>query len=94
MGLFFSLIKTRSFADDNLQTVCFSSSLFEDTKSMSTDEQSVLQWHIANLEYGCASDLSKVSLEHWDQDDQFSWEGAFVFLLHTYIYSCDKLTLI
>jgi hypothetical protein len=30
-------------------------------------EKSIFDWHIANLEYGCATDLARVSLEHWDQ---------------------------
>lgn len=35
--------------------------------AISTLEKNVFDWHIANLEYGCATDLSRVSLEEWDQ---------------------------
>jgi lysine-specific histone demethylase 1 len=36
---------------------------------------SLVDWHMANLEYGCATDLSAVSLHHWDQDDEFEIPG-------------------
>lgn len=39
------------------------------------DLLNVVGWYFANLEYGCASELHRVSLEHWDQDDQFEFEG-------------------
>ena len=42
---------------------------------MTEQELRVFNWHIANLEYGCASDLVKVSLHHWDQDDKYEWAG-------------------
>ena len=31
-------------------------------------EKRLLQWHIANLEYGCGAPLAQVSLRHWDPD--------------------------
>lgn len=40
----------------------------------------VLHWHVANLEYGCAAPLSRVSLRHWDQDDIFGTEGVHSFV--------------
>lgn len=40
----------------------------------------LLRWHIANLEYACASDISKVSLVHWDQDDPYGFQGEHVLL--------------
>jgi len=49
-------------------------SVFENA-GLDEDEQRVLEWHVANLEYGCASDVANVSLLHWDQDDEHSWEG-------------------
>jgi len=36
----------------------------------------LIQWHIANLEYACASDLENVSLFDWDQDDPWALEGG------------------
>lgn len=38
-------------------------------------EERVFNWHIANLEYACATDLDDVSLSEWDQDDQYEWAG-------------------
>lgn len=35
--------------------------------SLSKDEDAVLQWHLANLEYGCATNLKNVSVRQWDQ---------------------------
>ena len=29
-----------------------------------------VQWHLANLEYGCAASLGNVSLAWWDQANQ------------------------
>lgn len=40
----------------------------------------VLEWHLANLEYGCAADVARVSAEWWDQDDEFSFGGAHAML--------------
>ena len=34
-----------------------------------------LQWHMANLEYGCATPLANVSLSWWDQDDSQAMDG-------------------
>lgn len=38
-------------------------------------EQKLFDWHAANLEYGCATALDKLSLVYWDQDDAMAWEG-------------------
>jgi monoamine oxidase len=35
--------------------------------------RSVLRWHTANLEYGCARPMDGVSLQQWDQDDVFNY---------------------
>ena len=42
---------------------------------LSNEEMNVLQWHAANLEYGCAGRLDKVSNTCWDQDDE---SGGFL----------------
>ena len=34
-----------------------------------------VQWHLANLEYGCAASLGNVSLAWWDQDDEHTLTG-------------------
>jgi hypothetical protein len=36
---------------------------------LSAAEQRLYNWHVANLEYGCATALNKLSLVYWDQDD-------------------------
>lgn len=40
----------------------------------------LLRWHVANLEYGCAADISQVSLKHWDQDDPYGFLGEHALL--------------
>lgn len=45
-----------------------------DVPSRLTDEERrLLDWHWANLEYGCSARLSQVSLAHWNQDE--AWGG-------------------
>ncbi|GJP85143.1 hypothetical protein CLOP_g15237 [Closterium sp. NIES-67] len=39
-------------------------------------ERRVLGWHFANLEYGCATDLTRLSLPFWNQDDAFGGFGG------------------
>jgi len=34
-------------------------------------EQSLLQFHLGNLEYGCGSSLKNVSAVHWNQNEEF-----------------------
>lgn len=34
-------------------------------------ERRVMDWHFANLEYGCAAELNRVSLPYWNQDDVY-----------------------
>lgn len=36
---------------------------------LSPTDLKLLNWHWANLEYGNATNLNKLSLKHWDQDD-------------------------
>lgn len=33
--------------------------------NLSKDEQRLFNWHVANLEYGCATDLNNLSLAYW-----------------------------
>lgn len=39
-------------------------------------ERRVMDWHFANLEYGCAALLKEVSLPHWNQDDDYGGFGG------------------
>lgn len=43
-----------------------------------------VQWHVANLEYGCATPLSQVSLAWWDQDDSAGMEGDHAVVVGGY----------
>ncbi len=36
----------------------------------------VLDWHWANLEYGCSARLAEVSLAHWNQDEEWGGFGG------------------
>jgi monoamine oxidase len=51
----------------------------------------LLGWHRANLEYGCAADLAKVSLEHWDQDDIHEFKGRHALIRDGYGAIADRL---
>lgn len=39
-------------------------------------ERRVMDWHFANLEYGCAAPLKEVSLPYWNQDDVYGGFGG------------------
>ncbi|XP_075082216.1 lysine-specific histone demethylase 1 homolog 3 isoform X1 [Nicotiana tabacum] len=39
-------------------------------------ERRVMDWHFANLEYGCAALLKEVSLPYWNQDDAYGGFGG------------------
>lgn len=46
----------------------------------SGDETQLLDWHLANLEYANAGQLSMLSLAHWDQDDPYEMGGDHCLL--------------
>ncbi|KAJ6843207.1 lysine-specific histone demethylase 1-like protein 3 [Iris pallida] len=46
------------------------------TNSLSPLERRVMDWHFANLEYGCAALLKDVSLPYWNQDDIYGGFGG------------------
>eukprot|EP01114_Cavostelium_apophysatum_P002798 TRINITY_DN1249_c1_g1_i1.p1 TRINITY_DN1249_c1_g1~~TRINITY_DN1249_c1_g1_i1.p1 ORF type:complete len:1140 (-),score=314.71 TRINITY_DN1249_c1_g1_i1:99-3518(-) len=56
----------------------------EEGEGLSESERRVFDWHVANLEYGCASNLNRVSLPHWDQDDGNEWGGDHCLLKEGY----------
>ena len=41
-------------------------------------DRQILDWHFANLEFANAAPLNKLSLRHWDQDDDFEFTGHFL----------------
>ncbi|KAI4336814.1 hypothetical protein L6164_015294 [Bauhinia variegata] len=43
---------------------------------LSPPERRVMDWHLANLEYGCAALLKEVSLPYWNQDDVYGGFGG------------------
>jgi len=45
-------------------------------KPLTAVERRLLDWHWANLEYGCSAPLSSVSLAHWNQDEEFGGFGG------------------
>eukprot|EP01124_Arcella_intermedia_P008107 TRINITY_DN1505_c1_g8_i1.p1 TRINITY_DN1505_c1_g8~~TRINITY_DN1505_c1_g8_i1.p1 ORF type:complete len:1035 (+),score=330.59 TRINITY_DN1505_c1_g8_i1:249-3107(+) len=55
-------------------------------------ECGVLDWYYANLEYACAADLSLLSLNYWDQDDPFDFDGEHLMLTDGYFSMLNPLT--
>jgi lysine-specific histone demethylase 1 len=45
------------------------------TKYWTASAKSVIDWHVANLEFANATTLETLSLEHWDQDDANEFTG-------------------
>ncbi|MCO5548955.1 hypothetical protein L7F22_002419 [Adiantum nelumboides] len=48
-----------------------SSASSQSSLDISSLERRVMDWHFANLEYGCAAELNRVSLPYWNQDDVY-----------------------
>ena len=48
---------------------------------LSPRDRQILDWHFANLEFANAAPLDKLSLRHWDQDDDFEFTGLHSFHL-------------
>jgi monoamine oxidase len=55
------------------------------------EETQVFAWHIANLEYGCATTLDKLSLRHWDQDDATAYTGQHALMSKGYSHLLEEL---
>jgi len=47
-------------------------------------EERIFDWHIGNLEYGCATEMANISLKRWDQDDQYELDGGHYLLPQGY----------
>lgn len=54
----------------------YSSVVVQKTDILSPLERRVMDWHFANLEYGCAASLKQVSLPYWNQDDVYGGFGG------------------
>jgi len=48
----------------------------EQAARMGKSERRLLDWHWANLEYGCSASLNDISLPHWNQDEQYGGFGG------------------
>ena len=48
----------------------------EQAARMGQTERRLLDWHWANLEYGCSASLNDISLPHWNQDETFGGFGG------------------
>lgn len=50
---------------------------YEEAEGALSDlDRRVLHWHWAHIEYGCAAPLSKISLAHWNQDEEYGGFGG------------------
>lgn len=47
-------------------------------------EERVLGWHVANIEYGCATTISRLCMNHWDDDDAYAWQGRHAIVRQGY----------
>lgn len=53
---------------------------------LSSRDRQILDWHFANLEFANATPLTALSLKHWDQDDDFEFNGSHMTVRNG--YSC------
>ncbi|KAK4468293.1 hypothetical protein MN116_008444 [Schistosoma mekongi] len=58
---------------------------------LTKNERSILDWHLANLEFANATELHNLSLRHWDQDDLFELSGDHCVLQEGYGAVTDNL---
>ncbi|XP_046979329.1 lysine-specific histone demethylase 1A isoform X2 [Schistocerca americana] len=58
---------------------------------LSPRDRQILDWHFANLEFANATPLDKLSLKHWDQDDDFEFTGSHLTVRNG--YSCVPVAL-
>jgi hypothetical protein len=83
-----SINKLKLPADADLSTMSLASAMSmvrnHQNIKLSPEEETLFQWHVNNLEYGCATDLSNLSLQHWDQDDPFGFKGDHCYLREGY----------
>lgn len=43
---------------------------------MNATDKRILDFHLANLEYGIGASVYSASLKYWDHDDSFSFDGS------------------
>ncbi|CAN0906448.1 Lysine-specific histone demethylase 1 homolog 3 [Linum grandiflorum] len=66
----FSCVSTQCSAEEGVPPKSSSEEI------LTASERRVMDWHFANLEYGCAALLKQVSLSHWNQDDVYGGFGG------------------
>jgi lysine-specific histone demethylase 1 len=59
-------LSTHTTLGDTMRSILLD---IQDLVDLSSMDLKLLNWHWANLEYGNATNLNKLSLKHWDQDD-------------------------
>ncbi|KAH9322201.1 hypothetical protein KI387_016840 [Taxus chinensis] len=62
--------------DSSCNNLKLSSNSAGEQKCLRELERRVMDWHFANLEYGCAAELRRVSLPYWNQDDAYGGFGG------------------
>ncbi|ERN16321.1 hypothetical protein AMTR_s00182p00016710 [Amborella trichopoda] len=77
----FSSLNAAIAFDSEISTVAESRTPDRNTNRTEDDvlsplERRVMDWHFANLEYGCAAQLDIVSLPYWNQDDVYGGFGG------------------
>ena len=59
---------------------------------LSISDMQMLEWHIANLEFANATAIENLSLQHWDQDDDFEFTGSHLSLQTGYSTLPDAIS--
>ena len=59
---------------------------------LSVSDMQILEWHIANLEFANATIIGNLSLQHWDQDDDFEFTGSHLSLQTGYSTLPDAIS--
>ncbi|KAB8611420.1 hypothetical protein FH972_025925 [Carpinus fangiana] len=57
---------------------------YQQEKGLSAQDMRLLNWHYANLEYGNAVNVNKISLGGWDQDGGNEFDGSHAHILGGY----------
>jgi len=62
-------------------------------QTLNAEMRAVLDWYVAHLEYGCGSGLDKVSMMHWDQDEDegMTFSGDHVMMQEGYINLLNQM---
>nr|CAD7464250.1 unnamed protein product [Timema tahoe] len=77
------LVEQQSEIESKLQSL---ESLPPSDVYLSSRDRQILDWHFANLEYANATPLTNLSLQNWDQDDDFEFTGSHLVVRNG--YSC------